>query len=184
MSSTPSTWHVHSPSLPKTTDFLPREIEHCADPQEVSLGYLGRTDSPVHVMSPRILQETKIFVSNHYSSTDREKLRLTILLRAVQRLMRQTWTTNKIGALLASPLYLQEREANADRSQVYHSVRENLMSSSSQDSKSTGKPVVLFSSRNRSNQEMSFDRANFPQDINRFWETMHRYSDSFIRQIL
>ena len=135
-------------------------------------------------MSPRILQETKIFVSNHYSSSDREKLRPTILLRAVPRLMRQTWTTNKISALLASPLYLQEREANADRSQVYHSVRENWMSSSSQDPKSTGKPVVLFSSRNRSNEEMSSDRANFPQDINRFWETVNRYSDSLIQSLL
>ena len=33
----------------------------------------------------------------------------------------------QIRALLASPLYLQDREANAERSQVYHSARENLM---------------------------------------------------------
>ena len=39
----------------------------------------------------------------------------------------------QIRVLLASPLYLQEREANAERSQVYHSEPENLMSSSSQD---------------------------------------------------
>ena len=37
----------------------------------------------------------------------------------------------QIRGLLVSPLYLQEREANAERSQVYHSVRENLVSSSS-----------------------------------------------------
>ena len=43
----------------------------------------------------------------------------------------------QIRALLASPLYLQEREANAERLQVYHSVRENLMSSSPQDPLST-----------------------------------------------
>ena len=30
-------------------------------------------------------------------------------------------------------VYLQEREANAEQSQVYHSERENLMSNSSQD---------------------------------------------------
>ena len=53
----------------------------------------------------------------------------------------------QIRALLASLLYLQEREANADRSQVYHSARENLMSSSSQDPMSTGKLVALFSSK-------------------------------------
>ena len=34
---------------------------------------------------------------------------------------------------LDSPLYLQERGASAERSQVYHSERENLMSNSSQD---------------------------------------------------
>ena len=39
----------------------------------------------------------------------------------------------QLRALLASPLYLQEREASAERSQVYYSEGENLMSSSSQD---------------------------------------------------
>ena len=51
----------------------------------------------------------------------------------------------QLRVLLPSPLYLQEREANAERSQVYHSQRENLMSSSSQDPTSTGKLVALFS---------------------------------------
>ena len=50
---------------------------------------------------------------------------------------------DEIRALLASPLYLQEREANAERLQVYHSVRENLMSSSSQDPLSTERPGAL-----------------------------------------
>ena len=72
------------------------------------------------------------------------------------------WNDEQIRALLASPLYLQEREANAERSQVYHSARENLMSSSSQDPISTGRPVALFSSKNRLNQETFSDRENFP----------------------
>ena len=38
----------------------------------------------------------------------------------------------QIRALLALPRYLLEREASAERSQVYHSEREGLMSSSSQ----------------------------------------------------
>ena len=67
----------------------------------------------------------------------------------------------QILALLASPLYLQEREASAERSQVYHSERENLMSSSSQDPTSTGKPVALFSSQNRLNQDTVSDRDVF-----------------------
>ena len=53
----------------------------------------------------------------------------------------------QLRAPLASPLYLQEREASPERSQVYHSERENLMSSSPQDPISTGKPVALFSSK-------------------------------------
>ena len=48
----------------------------------------------------------------------------------------------QLRALLASPRHLQEREASAQRSQVYHSERENLMSSSSQDPISTGTPVA------------------------------------------
>ena len=53
----------------------------------------------------------------------------------------------QLRALLASPLYLLEGAASAERSQVYHSERENLMSSSSQDPISTGKLVALFSSQ-------------------------------------
>ena len=42
---------------------------------------------------------------------------------------------------------LQEREANADRSQVYHSVRETLMSSSSQDPRLRGDPLRCFQAK-------------------------------------
>ena len=38
----------------------------------------------------------------------------------------------QLRALLASPRYLLEREASAERSQMYHSEREGLMSSASQ----------------------------------------------------
>ena len=48
--------------------------------------------------------------------------------------------------------------------QVYHSERENLMSSSSQDPISTGKPVALFSSKNRSSQEVCSDREDFSSE--------------------
>ena len=59
----------------------------------------------------------------------------------------------ELRALLVSPLYLQERGASAERSQVYHSERENLMSSSSQDPTSTRKPVAVYSSQNRLKKE-------------------------------
>ena len=89
----------------------------------------------------------------------------------------------RIRALLASTLYLQEREASADRSQVYHPVKENLMSSSSQVPKSTEKPVALFSSKSKSSQE-AFSENIFLQNINRCWETRKFDSDSLIRKIL
>ena len=89
----------------------------------------------------------------------------------------------QIRALLASPLYLLEREASAGRSQVYHSVRENLMSGSSQVPKSTGGPVALSSSKNRSNQETFSDRK-FSSGHQQVWETMNRFSDSLIQKIL
>ena len=55
----------------------------------------------------------------------------------------------QLRALLASPLYPLERGASAERSQVYHSERENLMSSSSQDptNRGTGKRVAVFQAR-------------------------------------
>ena len=61
-------------------------------------------------------------------------------------------------ALLYSPRYLQEREAIAERSQVFHSERAKLISSSSQDPLSTWKFVALFSSENRLNQDTFSER--------------------------
>ena len=66
-----------------------------------------------------------------------------------------------LRALMASPLYLQERGASAERSQENHSERENLMSSSSRDPTSTGKLVAVFSSQNRMNQSIFSARDEF-----------------------
>ena len=72
----------------------------------------------------------------------------------------------QIRALLASPLYFQEREVSADRSRVYHSVRENLVSSSSPVPKSTGDTrCVVFKqkeieSRNTFRQRRMFLRTS------------------------
>ena len=161
MSGTPSPGTC-APSFPTTrptstsSDFLPSETIPCADPQEVSLGYLA--EPSLQVMNPRILQETRIHVSNHYSSTDQEK---PDTYDSAQNLVtpppESDLDDEQIRDLLASPHYPQEREANAERSQLYHSERENMMSSPSQDPASTGKPVELISSQNRSNQEMFSD---------------------------
>ena len=64
----------------------------------------------------------------------------------------------QLRALLASPRYLSEREAGAERSQVYHSERESLMSRSSQGLifMSTGRSVALFSQQSWLNQGALF----------------------------
>ena len=66
-----------------------------------------------------------------------------------------------IRALLASPRYLLEREASAERSQVY-SERDGLMSSSSQglNSIGTGQPVALISHQRRLNQDAFFQERS------------------------
>ena len=52
----------------------------------------------------------------------------------------------QIRALLALPRYLPEIETSAERSKVYHSEREGLMSTSSQglNFTGTGELVALF----------------------------------------
>ena len=77
---------------------------------------------------------------------------------------------DQIGALLASLLYPQERGASAERSQVYHSERENLISKSSQDLRSAGKPVAVFSNQSKLNQDTFSDRQQFLETSPGYWE--------------
>ena len=65
---------------------------------------------------------------------------------------------DQIRNVLASPLYLQEREASADRSRVYHPYRENSVSSSSHFRASVGRPAAVFSHERKSSQESRSDR--------------------------
>ena len=94
----------------------------------------------------------------------------------------------QLRALLASPLYLQERGASAERSQGYHSERESLMSSSSQDPTTggTGKPVstrkhvTVFSSQSKLNQYTFSNRDRFSLKHQQFFgsnEPIFRFSD-------
>ena len=76
------------------------------------------------------------------------------------------WDDEQVRALLASPRYLLEREASAERFQIYHSEREGLMSSSSQSLNfvSTGKPVAWLSPQKRKGQD-EFSEREQPADI-------------------
>ena len=66
----------------------------------------------------------------------------------------------QIRALLASPRYLPEREASAERSQVDHSEREGLISRSSQvlNFIGTGRPVAWLSHQKRLGQDEFSER--------------------------
>ena len=66
----------------------------------------------------------------------------------------------QIRTLLASPRNLPEREASAERSQIYHSEREGLMSNSSQSLNfmATGKPVAWLSHQKRLGQDEFSER--------------------------
>ena len=75
----------------------------------------------------------------------------------------------QIRALLASSLYLQEHEAGAERLQVDHSERENLMQSSSQDLGRTGKLVSLFSCRKKVESRNDFRQRQFASKISTFF---------------
>ena len=124
---------------------------------------------------------TKIYVPNPCPSTNWSQRRPTIQRKARDTAPESDLDDEQLRALLASPLYLQEREASAERSQVHHSERENLMSSSSQDPISTGKPVALFSAKIGWIKKRFPIEWIFPQDINRFLgsnESFFRFSDA------
>ena len=59
---------------------------------------------------------------------------------------------NKQRIILTSPLYLQGRIINTDRSRVYHFLSENPVSNSSHFRESTGKPVTRESGHARPNR--------------------------------
>ena len=100
----------------------------------------------------------------------------------------------ELRKMLASPLYMQEREdhepsrrptaskkpeaviiqkrgASAKRTQADHSRRENLMSNSSQEARAYGKPDAMFSSRSNEPGNQ-FDSSIFNSLIHQIWEDL------------
>ena len=72
----------------------------------------------------------------------------------------------QIRILLAPPRFLPEREASAERSQIYHSGGDGLMSSSSQSLNffGPGKPVAWHSHQKRMGQD-DFSEREQPADV-------------------
>ena len=85
----------------------------------------------------------------------------------------------QLRILVASPLFIQEREASAERSQVYHSERENFMSKSSQDPTSGGtrKLVAVFSSQSGLNQDTFSEREQLVDVVFVSNEPIFRFSN-------
>ena len=82
--------------------------------------------------------------------------------------------------MLASPLYLQEREASADRPRVFRSFREHSVTSSIHLRESAGKPAAVFSHTRKSSQEILSDREGTSsgyQPVQGKGETFFRFSD-------
>ena len=115
------------------------------------------------------------------SSTDRARRRLKIQLRAFRLpLLNRIWTRIRYRNMLTSPLYLQEREASADRPRVCRSFREISVSSSSHFRESAGKPAALFSHTRKSSQETFSEREGVSsghQSVPGKGETFFRFSD-------
>ena len=83
--------------------------------------------------------------------------------------------------MLASPLFLQEREASADRPRVCHSHRENSVSSSSRFRAIAGRPAAVVSHKGKSSQESHSDRDFIPlahRAVQRENESRSRLSES------
>ena len=154
----------------------------CADPRE--RGGDGKTDpepltgyEPNRIVDNQIITEQEdITCTEDSPTTSHCCLLLKILLKA---LLEADLDDEHIRALLASPRYLLEREASAERPHVYHSERGGLMSSSSQglNFMGAGEPFALFSHERRLSQDAFSEREREqPVDVSGSTESIVRDS--------
>ena len=123
-------------------------------------------------------------------TTSHSCLLLKILLKALLRLKKQTWTTNKfVLCWLHHSTYRSEKQVRNDRKFITLK-REGLMSSSSQELNFIGtrRSVALFSHRRRLSQDAFSERATllmFEGVMNRFSEipSSRMFRNLFLMQI-
>ena len=90
----------------------------------------------------------------------------------------------QIRALLASPLYFQEREVSADRSRVLSLCKRKLGVKFVSSSEEYGRnPLRCFQAEGNRVKKHFPTKKNVPQNINKLKETTNLYSDSLIRKI-
>ena len=158
-----------SPSLTGSGSRLITSGIHCADPR--GLGGDGFTDpeprtgfEPKRTVDNPIITWQEIEHSTEESQIPEIEDKFSLpynqsLLSSTQDSVESLATPHEadlddeqVRALLASPRYLPEREAGAERSQMYHSEREGLLSSPPSQSLNfigTGKPVAWLSHQKR-----------------------------------
>ena len=176
------TWHMHS-FLAKDSNFFPREIEHCADPPEVSLGYLVEPTTcagyePKDLAGNDRLRVKPLLCNRPSIASTYDSAESTATLPP-----EWIWTMSKLVLCWLPTVPTRARSKCRPIASLSLCERKLDVKFISRSDMYRDTSRVVFK-QNRSNQETSSDRANFPQDINRFWETLDRYSDSLIRQIL
>ena len=130
----------------------------CADPSNVSFGPLAETHSPTGYEPNDLTEEdNSVLVKPLFfhrpsmtSTCDSAESIATIPPES-------DLDDEQVRNTPVSPLYLQKREASADRSRVYHSLREKSVSSSSHFREGAGKPAAMFSQKRKLSQETLSD---------------------------
>ena len=147
----------------------------CADSSNVSFGPMAETTSPTGYEPKNLIEgnsmEVKLMFFHKPSMTSTNDTSESIATACESDL-----ADDQIRNMLAAPLYLQEREASADRSRVYHSFRENSVSSSSHFQGN----LPQCSHKRKSSQGTLSDRevnSSGHQPVPRKDETFFRFSD-------
>ena len=102
----------------------PDETKPCENPRKVSFGSLSESHTPTGY-EPNRLAEEEILHNTElrplFFHTQSTISAYNSAQSIATRLPESDWDDEQIRTMLASPMCLQEREASADRSRVYHS---------------------------------------------------------------
>ena len=145
------------PSIRPSLLSTPHGDVRCEDPSNVSSGPLAEPHSPTGY-EPKVLtgEDTSMLIKPMFI----HRPSMTSTYDSPENIATPPpWSDlddEQVWNMLASPLYLQEREVSADRSQ--DSFRENSAPSSSHFRESAGKFAAVFSHKRKSGQETGSDR--------------------------
>ena len=154
----------------------------CEDASNVTFGPLAEPHSPTGYESKDLTEEdTSVQVKQTFFHRPSMTAASDSAESIATRPLESDFDDEQIRNMLASPLYLQKREANADRSPVDHSFRENSVLSSSHFRDSSVKPAAVISHKRKSSQETLSDREGLSsghQPVRGEDEALSRLSES------